>query len=157
MEHLRLADMSDRELLLIMLDIAEDEGAPVDPMDVADVLKIQGEHPRRCVSSRLSWLMRLGAVDKEFATDEHGNVIRNRKGEARTTQRYRLTNLGLRMATGEFRAAQSKALETMDDEQALLVARWLGERQRASGHEVATLLRREWTYRTQFAPTGRRR
>lgn len=155
MDHLRLEDLSDREVLLVMLDVADD-GGEVDPADVAQRLRITGDHPRRAVSSRLAWLKRWGAVDKVFAVDEHGNVVRNRAGEAKTTQRYRLTSLGERMASGQLRAAQTKALDGIGDEAMLLVTRWLTERSAHGGATVQTLVRREWTYRTLHAGRGKR-
>lgn len=155
LSHLRLEDLSDREVLLLMLDLADGEGY-VDPMDLADRLDIVGDHPRRVVTSRLAWLKRWGAVEKEFATDEHGNVLRHRSGEKRTTQRYRLTAIGWDMASGQLRAAQEKALAGMDDGQMLLVTQWLTRRARESGTTVATLVRREWTYRTMYSRNGYR-
>lgn len=146
MDHLRLEDMSDREVLLAMIDIGD--GEPVDPAELADRIGVRGEHPRRAVSSRMAWLVRWGAVDKEFATDEHGNVMRHRNGEARTTQRYRPTQLGHDVATGALRANQTKALDALHDGQLLEVTRWLTER---TDGNLSTLVRREWRYRTEYA------
>ena len=146
MDRLRLEDMSDREVLLVMLDL--EDGDPVDPVDLAAAIGLTGEHPRRAVSSRMAWLARWGAVDREYEHDEYGNVVRNRKGEPRRTQRYRPSQLGLDVAHGVLRANQSKALDTLHDGQLLEVARWLTER---SSGNVHTLLRREWRYRTEYA------
>ena len=153
MDHLRLEDMSDREVLLVMLDVGG--GEPVDSLELADAIGIRGEHPRRCVSTRMAWLKRWGAVDKEFDHDEHGNVKRNRAGEPRTTQRYRPTQLGRDVATGALRATQTKALDGLDDGQLLEVTRWLTER---TDGNLNTLVRREWRYRTEYAKrtNGRR-
>lgn len=159
LEHLRLEDLSDRELLLVMLDQADSEGF-VDPMDLADVLGVVGEHPRRVVTARLAWLKRWGAVEREHQTDDHGNAMRftsgPQKGQPRPTQRYRLTAVGFDMANGSLRAAQEKALAGMDDGQMLLVTQWLTKRARESGTTVATLVRREWTYRTMYSRNGSR-
>ena len=153
MDHLRLEDMSDREVLLVMLDLGG--GDAVAPADIAEHIGIRGEHPRRAVSSRMAWLKRWGAVDKEFETDEHGNVLRRRSGEPRTTQRYRPTQLGRDVATGALRAAQSKTLDGLTDAQMLEVTRWLTER---TDGNLNTLVRREWRYRTEYAKrtNGRR-
>lgn len=155
LDHLRLEDMSDREVLLIMLDLSDSEGY-VEPMDVAERLDVRGEHPRRVITARLAWLKRWGAVEREHETDEHGNIVRKRSGEPRTTQRYRLTAIGWDMANGQLRAAQERTLAGMDDGQMLLVTQWLTRRARESGTTVATLVRREWTYRTLYARNGRR-
>lgn len=156
LDHLRLEDMSDREVLLVMLDVADPDGGDVDPLDVAEQLGVRGDNPRRVVSARLAWLKRFGAVERVLETDEHGNVVRNRKGEPRTTQRYRLTPIGWDMANGQLRATQEKALQGIGDAEMLLVTQWLTQRARESGTTVANLVRREWVYRTLYATNGRR-
>lgn len=138
--------MSDREVLLVMLDLGD--GDPVDPAQLADAIGIKADQPRRMVSARMAWLKRYGAVDKEFATDEHGNVLRNRAGEARTTQRYRPSQLGMDIATGTLRANQAKALDSLDHGAMLDATRWLTEH--ATG-QLGQLIRREWRYRTEYA------
>jgi hypothetical protein len=87
-------------------------------------------------------------------TDDHGNVVRNRAGEPRTTQRYRLTSIGWDIAHGALRATQEKALDGLGDAQMILVTQWLSQRARGSGTTVANLVRREWTYRTLYATNG---
>ena len=137
-DHLRLADMSDREVLLIMIDLADEDGL-VDPLLIAETIGVRGDNKRRAVTARLSWLKRWGAVYRDNDTRSYG-----------------LTAIGHDMASGALRAAQSKALEGMGDAQMLLVTQWLTERAHGSGTTVQTLVRREWQYRTQFARNGRR-
>lgn len=156
LEHLRLEDMSDREVLLVMLDVADDEGY-VDPTDIAEHLGVRGDNPRRVVSARMAWLKRFGAVEKEFETDEHGNVMRRRNNEPRTTQRYRLTPIGQDIANGTLRATQEKSLEGFHDGQIVMLTQWLSQRASGSGTTVSNLVRREWQYRTMFARRNGRR
>ena len=68
LEHLRLEDLSDREVLLVMLDVADPDGW-VDALQVGVQFGIPEEHALRTATSRLTWLMRWGAVQREPETD----------------------------------------------------------------------------------------
>lgn len=147
MERLRLEDMSDREVLLIINDLVGQGW--VDPLDVADRIGLTGDKAKRAAQMRLSWLRRMGALEREHATDDHGNTLTNRNtGQPRYTQRYCLTDLGTQLANGDLRKAQQQALDRLDTGQMLTVARLLTER---SGGEQLRLLKREWRYRTEYA------
>lgn len=140
-EHLTLLDLSDREFLLVVLDCSADDGW-ADAQDVANVLDCQ----RRNASSRLSWLVRWGVVEREHKRDEHGAIRYHRDGKAMTTQRWRLTGIGEDMATGKLRKAQESALSGARDAEILMLARSLAQRQRSMPFAVGKLMTREWKW-----------
>jgi hypothetical protein len=146
LESLRLADMSDREVLLIVHDLQDSEGW-VDSLDMADRMGMKHDRRRSTVASRLAWLRRYGAMEREFLWDENSNPIVNRKGEHRMGQRWRLTAIGEVIALGKLKAAQEKAVSELDDSQFLLLTRALAGRVRgADDHTVQKLSEREWRH-----------
>ena len=58
-----IEDMSDREFLHVVLDVAEEDGWSSSD----DVRRKLGMPKRFHASSRLSWLQRFGAVEREYA------------------------------------------------------------------------------------------
>lgn len=140
-DHLTLLDLSDREFLLVVMDAAEDDGWS-DSLDIANRLDVE----RRNASSRLSWLVRWGVVEREHKRDEHGNIRYHRDGKAMHTQRWRLTPIGVDMATGKLRKAQENALAGARDAEVLMLARTLAQRQRQLPFAVGKLMTREWKY-----------
>lgn len=141
LESLRITDYSDREFLLVVLDQADDEGW-TDSMHVANAL---GFENRRFASSRFSWLARYGAVEREHARDESGNLRWTKDGKPMHTQRWRLTELGEQVALGKLRRGDQSALDRLTPAQLPLVTRWLAERSRdATG--MGKLVEREWRY-----------
>jgi hypothetical protein len=143
---LTLLDLSDRELLLILRDVGDDVAGWAEAGDVADRLRIEGEAPVRSVSVRFSWLKRFGAVEREAERDESGNLRMTRGGKVRHTQRWRLTEIGLAMATGTLRKTQEKAFDGLTDAQMLIATRWLTRRVKASDPTVGKLMDREYRY-----------
>jgi hypothetical protein len=144
LESLRLEDYSDRELLLVINDTADEDGW-VDALELATRLGLEGDYPRRAVASRLSWLHRYGAVQREHERDESGVVRYHRDGRVRYTQRWGLTEAGLALAIGQLRKGDESALERLKDEQMILVTRWVQERShRNGGATMAKLVEREW-------------
>lgn len=141
-DSLRIEDYSDREFLLIVADIAASEDGWADSEQVAQRMDLT---TRRLASSRLSWLRRYGAVEREHARDEHGNIRYHRNGLPMHTQRWRLTSAGEVVAFGKLRKADETALGRLKDEQMLLVTRWLTARTTGDG-TVAKLVSREWRY-----------
>jgi hypothetical protein len=144
LEHLRLEDYSDRELLLVLVDVADSAGW-ADPRDVADRLGMGGDHPHRMVASRLAWLKRYGAVMME-PDDEHAQRPRDSDGKRPTARRWGLTTIGNALAQGTMRKATETALERVGDDQMLVLTRWLARR--PSNAVVANLARREWQRET---------
>jgi hypothetical protein len=143
LERLRLEDYSDRELLLAIHDAVDDEGW-VDALELATRLGIVGEYPRRTVASRLSWLQRWGAVEREHERDEAGNIRYMRDGRVRYTQRWGLTKVGATLALGQLRKGDATALERLQDEHLILVTRWMQERAHRNNTTMAKLVDREW-------------
>ena len=151
LDHLRLQELSDRELLLVLADVA-DSGGYAEAIDMGEQLGISEEHRLRVITSRLTWLKRWGAVEREGADQVEKRRV---KGEPRPRARWRMTPMGFDLAMGQLRKSQEEALEKAKDGDMLLLTRLLAERQRTSGITVANLMRREYTYRTRFARNGR--
>lgn len=149
LDHLRLEDLSDREFLLIVADLIEESGEGW--ADSAEIAKRLDLTERRVASSRLSWLRRWGAVEREHERDESGNIRYHRNGKPMHTQRWRLTGIGHDMATGTLRKQQQQALEGARDGDILALTRLLAERGQSGPETVRHLMRREWRYRTEYA------
>lgn len=134
LEHLRLGDLSDREILLTLRDVADDDGYAY-AQDIADGLSMGGDHPHRSVAVRLSWLRRYGAVDREFpGTYKQG--------------RWRLTPTGSELAMGTLKASQERLLDGLTDAQVLAVTRHVAQQARMMGnHTSSKLIEREWKHR----------
>jgi hypothetical protein len=141
-EHLTLLDLSDREFLLVVMDCAEEDGW-ADSQDIANVLDLNRRHS---ASSRLSWLVRWGVVERERAVDEHGKPRYRRDDKPVYTQRWRLTPIGVDMATGKLRKAQENALAGARDAEVMMLARTLAQRQRTMPFAVGKLMTREWKW-----------
>lgn len=140
-ERLSILDYSDREFLLICRDVAEADGW----FESEDVAVQMGLVSRRLASSRLSWLKRYEAVDREVERDHTGAIKVHRNGKVRHTQRWRLTPLGESLALGKLRKGDQRALEGMNDGQMLLAVRWMAEHS-ADDSGMSKLLIREWRY-----------
>ena len=140
-EKLTIDDYSDREFLLILNDVADHEGWATSE-DMATRLDLVN---KAIASSRLSWLKRWGAVEKEHERDEHGVLRYYADGKPRYTQRWRLTPAGQALAFGALKKGQEATLAKIGDDQLLAVTRWLSERTRAEGVS-ARLSQREWRY-----------
>jgi hypothetical protein len=111
LEGLKLSDLSDREFLLVIRDAGAMPGVFVSAQDIADHLRLTGEHPLRSVSSRMSWMRRLGVVERD--PDSKG---------------WCLSELGLQMAVGKLKKAQEEALERLQDGQMLVTVHWMTRR-----------------------------
>lgn len=142
---LTLLDLSDRELLLIVRDVADGQGFAL-ATDVAERLDLRGDHPHRSVSVRLSWLKRYGAVDREYERDHLGQIREHRDGRPIHTQRWKLTDLGLAIATGRLSKTTEKTLEKMDSGALLMTTRWLSKRISSANGQAGKLLDREYRH-----------
>jgi hypothetical protein len=133
LESLRLTDYSDREVLLVLMDVADDD---VDgwayAYDVGKRLGITEEHARRAAANRLSWMVRYGAVEREHLRDIDGV--------------YRYVNDDPdRPKYGQLRKRDEQALERLQDEHMIVVTRWMQERAHRDGNAtMAKLVDREW-------------
>lgn len=140
--HLTLLDLSDRELLLVLRDVADAATGYALAADIADRLDI-GEDGRRSVVCRLVWLTRYGALERESKED-----MRKRQGagDSKTLQGWRLTEVGFSMATGKLRKGTEKSLDSLSDGDALMAMRWFTQRVAGSGATVSKLLDREYRH-----------
>jgi len=147
LESLRITDYSDREVLLIVKDLADPDGWVL-AEDVGGAIGIVQDHRRRAAAQRLSWLQRYGAVEREHLRDaETGELAyRTHHGEPypKWGQRWRLTDMGEQMADGKLRAPQQRALDGLTDAQLLLAMRHVSSRARVA--DGAKLIEREWRY-----------
>lgn len=128
---------------------AESADGYVASSEVAERLNIIGDHPGRVVASRLSWLARYGAMEREYIRDSFGNIRERRNGKLMHTQRWCLTDLGLAMATGKLTKTQQGMLDKLGDGQMLMTMRWLHQRVTGSSQQVGKLMDREYRYGLQ--------
>lgn len=63
-QHLRLEDLPDIELLHALYE-ASDETGRATSGDIAEHLQIHARYPKRMVGARMSWLVRMGLVDRD--------------------------------------------------------------------------------------------
>src|SRR5262245_7329546 len=117
LEHLRLADLSDREVLMAMLDLTDDPESYVNSDDVAKQLGMKGDRAKQCVAIRLSWMSRYGAVERELLYDENRNPIVTRAGDHKRGQGWRPTEVGEAIADGSLKANQERMLDGLTDAQ----------------------------------------
>src|SRR5687767_7783145 len=110
MQSLRLLDFSDRELLHVIYENAQDDGW-ADPADIVDALGIDHKHPRQCVGSRFGWLRKKGVLER----DDAGFV--------------RLTEIGEASRAGKLTASQERQLDRLGAGDLLMLTRWLTKRQ----------------------------
>src|SRR4051812_28872093 len=107
LERLTIEDYSDREFLLVLADVADHDGWATSE-DMAVRLDLAN---KATASSRLSWLKRWGAVEKEHERDENGVLRYYADGKPRYTQRWRLTPAGAALAQGAIKKGQQATLD----------------------------------------------
>src|SRR3954470_12654056 len=110
LDRLTIEDFSDREFLLIVADVSSEEDGWADSEQVAQRMDLK---TRRLASSRLSWLRRYGAVEREHVRDETGDIRYPRNGKPMHTQRWRLTTAGEALAYGRLRKGDESALNRL--------------------------------------------
>lgn len=157
---LTLVDFADRDLLGLLIDALDDDGwASSESIVNLPGLKFLREgnpRPVNCVSSRLGWLWRYGAVEREQARDENGAklYIAGDKSRPKLTQRWRLTPLGQAMATGTLSTRERDRLDGLDPTKLLDVTRWVA-RSAVHGPGLArTLTIREFRHSTSDRRNG---
>lgn len=151
-ERLTIDDMSDREFLLVLYDQRDADGW-TDSEQIAQQLDLA---ERRIASTRLSWLARWGAVEREVKLDDGGEPVYTRHGKLRYTQRWCLTSAGSALAFGALKARQQQALDGVDDTQLLELTAWLTTRSRSGSDTARKLISREWRYGTSTSRNGHR-
>jgi hypothetical protein len=127
-ERLTIDDMSDREFLLVLHDQRDSDGW-TDSEQIRQQLDLA---ERRIASTRLSWLARWGAVEREVKLDTDGEPVYTRHGKLRYTQRWCLTPAGSALAFGSLKARQQQTLDGVDDTQ--------GVQRGAAGHPAPAIL-----------------
>lgn len=127
--HATLYDFRDLDLMLKIKAEANDEGW-VETADLATELGF-GED-RLPIAQRLSWMRRFGML--EF--DDKARM-------------WRLTDGGERVTEARLRAAQSKSIERLPDEQMIDVMAKVTERYIHGSPMIATMLRREFAFGTR--------
>lgn len=137
LKSLTVLDMSDRELLLIVMEEAEaDADGFAHTRAVAERLALDVKHPTNSTGIRLAYLRKIGAVEK---ADPHDFE------ESWDGSRWTVTPIGRMMATGEMKAAARKQLENMGPDAMLLLTRYAARQTREAPNEtVGRLLQREW-------------
>src|SRR4051812_14881365 len=81
-----------------------------------------------CASSRLSWLARWEAVEREYETTEDGRPRVRKSGTYFYTQRWRMTERGRAIALGKLRAQTRQSLDKLGDDSMLELTHWLTTR-----------------------------
>jgi hypothetical protein len=127
---LTLFDYSDRELLIKVHEVAEENGGSTNSRVLAEGLGLTEKERAQSVGSRMMWLRRFGVVEK--AID-------------REPAEWRLTALGETLAFGSARKAQLMAIDRANDNELLLMMREMGQRQFDAPEGARHLIRREWT------------
>lgn len=156
----RLVDFSDRDLLGLLIDAADDGGWA----SAEDVTNLKGmqwlrdghSRPVACVATRFVWLWRYGALEREQARDDEGHklYVAGDKSRPRLTNRWRLTPLGKALVTGTLSKAEQDRLEKLDATKMLVVTRWLGQVATHSPDTARSLITREWRYSTSDRRNG---
>lgn len=149
LESLTIYDYSDREFLLVVVDCYDADGWA----ESSVVQRRMNLAYRRTASSRLSWLARFGAVEREYERDEHGALRLGRTGKPRPTQRWRLTEVGETLALGKLKRQQELAMAMAEDGHLLLLTRMVAERARRSNDDTSVkLAQREWRHQWGRSP-----
>lgn len=133
MNSLTLEDYADKELLLVVADVAADDpkGWARTP-DIAEKLGISGDKANNSVGIRLAWLRRFGVMDHQ------------------PPKRWRLAPFGEVFLNGALPVQDERRLAEMRPEQWLTLTRWLSQRYHEGGAPTGHLMRREWTRGTKF-------
>lgn len=140
--NLKLENFSDREMLHLVNDLADNDGWALDE-HIAErvgmvVVGMSDEqvliHARRCVGIRLAWIKKLtGTVERHPDKRDF---------------RWRLTESGLKVVNAKLGAGVSNGLDHMSEANVLLALDVVSRRYRRAGDGAANLMRREWAYGT---------
>lgn len=138
-ESLRLYDYSDRELVAIIDDVADEEGwasrknigQTIFPFVAWDEGSDRTKHVLRCVAIRLAWLRRYGVLEKRLTAGE---------------SEWTLTEDGQRFLQGRLNAAEQRIIESLKEDRLVAATSLLTSRYQSSSPVAANLIRREWMY-----------
>lgn len=140
--NLKLESFSDRELLHLISDLAEEDGwVDVETIATRVGLTVDGMseeqlliHARRCVSVRLAWIRKLsGCVERHL---DAGLLW------------WRLTDTGRQVVNAKMTDALASRLDSMEEFASLAALDALSRRYRRADVKAANLMRREWVYGT---------
>lgn len=137
-------DYSDRELLLILADVRDEEGW-ASSQEVANRLGMSLDHPRRSVQVRFSWLVRYGVLEREHLRDTGGQLMYTRGGKPKYGQRWRLTEAGEVVALGRLPVRRQELLDALPEGQLVVAVRSLAQRSRQDP-VAERMVSREWRY-----------
>ena len=139
--NLKLENYSDREVLHLMNDLADENGwVLIEHLAERIGIRVAGMsdaqlaiHARRCLGVRLGWIKRLSATVEQKG-DEHGV--------------WRLTSLGQQVVKAKLNASIDNALGQMNEANLLNAIDVVSRRYIRANQNTANLLRREWQYGT---------
>lgn len=138
---LRNEDRTDREVLLIIKDVAV--GGEARTSDVCDYLRIPENNgkDRASVRQRLAWMKKYGWLDYN-----------------ETDQSWSLTDVGKAVADGRLRASLEKTLSDLKPGERVLIMRGIVNGLFENGNApVGTLVRREFLHHYSKRPIVRRK
>lgn len=139
---LRVTDVSDREILRVIFDEADDEGW-ADLEDIANrFFSMRGEDRRRSAmrscATRLAYMKRtLNVVKKRVMVD---------KIEHREYTQWALTAQGHHFLNGQLTASQQSSLSSADDGKLVAATEIISNRYMTVKAPVATMIRRQFQY-----------
>lgn len=139
---LRNIDFTDRELLEICAECADDQGL-INAADVAVVLGIEDptgfRTPAGTVSGRMSWMRRYGFVDR---IEPKTLGLRLKDGP-----RWIITPIGRELISGKLTAVLQRGLENASPGQELLIMRGLAQKGIVNADDsVSAAIRREYMH-----------
>lgn len=123
---LSLYDFSDREVLLALRDLSDKAEANkgwVSAESFAIAVGLTSDYPAQKVGSRFSWMRRYGVL--EYSPNEI--TITDENGTVRNVGGWRLTASGHKFASGDLRSPQKRAIESLQNEQALSLGLEMGD------------------------------
>jgi hypothetical protein len=126
--HFSIADASDRELLALLHQVADNEGR-ASTEEIADEAGLHHQYRLVSVGIRLGYLRRQGLLEREH-----------------DTRLWYLTAMGESFVAGRLPAAARRALEDLDGGAAWAATEQLGALLREAGPAQAALMRRQWQH-----------
>lgn len=138
--HVQIGDFSDREIMLMILDLGgdvsvSDLAARVygwGPMDVEDKAKVA--HGHRCVTSRLVWMRRYGLTESWVEV------------EAPKKRSWKVSGEGKLMLQASIGRSVSETISAGPDSHGLTIAHLCGEKLVTAGSVTGQAMRRELLY-----------
>lgn len=123
-------DFRDLDLMIKLADLRNGSGLGVESTELAEAV---GLDDARGMGSRLSWMQRKGML----------------RVDDRDGRRWDLSRGGERVVEARLRAAQVRAVESLDDEQMVGVMAHVTSRYQHGDPMLAEMLRREFLFGTQ--------